>query len=135
LKIDHLGIAVKDLDKTLSFYEDKLGLEKTAVETVADQGAKIAFLKIGESKIELLEALDEDGPIARHIAKRGEGIHHLALGVDNIEEKVSDMKEQGVRFIGEEPTPGAENMKIIFIHPKSSDGVLMELCEPLGEED
>jgi len=135
MKIDHVGIAVESLKEAVPFYEKKLGLKKTAVETVADQGVKIAFLKIGESKFELLEPLSKESPIARHIQKRGEGIQHIALRVDNIEKKIAQMKEEGVTFLADSPSRGAEGMKIIFIHPKASSGVLMELCEPLDKED
>ena len=135
MKIDHVGIAVENLKDTVPFYEKQLGLKKTALETVKDQGVEIAFFKIGESKFELLEPLSEESPIARHIKKRGEGIQHIALEVEDIEEKVAQMKEEGVRFIGDKPSLGAEGMKVIFIHPKSSNGVLMELCEPLDKED
>jgi len=135
MKVDHIGIAVKSLEKSVPFYEEKLGLEKTAVEIVEEQRVKIAFLKIGESKFELLEPLSEKSPIARHIDRRGEGIQHIALQVENIEEKISQMKNKGVKFLADKPSKGAEGMKIIFIHPKSTGGVLMELCEPLSKED
>lgn len=134
-KIEHIGVAVKDIEKTAGFYEDILGLEKMSVETVKDQGVKIAFFKIGETKIELLEPLNENSPIAKYIDKKGEGIHHMAIEVEDIEAKIVDMKGKGARFIGDKPTKGADNMKIIFVHPKSTDGVLLELCEPLREED
>jgi methylmalonyl-CoA/ethylmalonyl-CoA epimerase len=134
-KIEHIGMAVKDLEKTVKFYEDVLGLEKIRIEKVEDQGVKIAFLKIGESKVELLEPLNEDSPIAKYIDKRNQGIHHMAILVDDIEDKIEDMKEKGTRFIGDKPTRGADGMKIIFAHPKSTDGVLLELCEPLEEGD
>lgn len=131
-KIDHLGIAVENLEKTIIFYEEILGLEKTGIETVTEQGVKIAFLTIGESKLELLEPLSEDSPVAKHI-ERGQGLHHLAIQVKDIEAKVEQMREKGIKFLGEKPTRGAEGMKIIFIHPKSTDGVLLELCAPAGE--
>nr|WP_270454144.1 methylmalonyl-CoA epimerase [Halonatronomonas betaini] len=130
MKIDHIGIAVEDLEAGLEFYRDALGLEYKGQEEVEEQGVKVAFLKIGESKIELLEPLHEDSPIAKFLSKRGEGIHHIAYLVDNIDEKVSVMDAKGVRFIGDEPTEGAGNKKIIFIHPKSTKGVLTELCQP-----
>ncbi len=133
-KIEHIGIAVKDLKKTVPFYEDVLGLEKTSVEKVEDQGVNIAFFQLGESKIELLEPLNDESPIARFIEKSGEGIHHMAVLVEDIEEKIEDMKEKGAQFIGDKPTMGAEGMKVIFVHPRSSNGVLLELCEPAEEE-
>ncbi len=134
MKIDHIGIAVKSLKEAIPFYEEKLGLEKTAVETVKDQGVNIAFFRIGDSKFELLEPLSKKSPIARHIEKRGEGIQHIALQVENIEEKIKQMKENGVKFLSDKPSLGAEGMKVIFIHPGSSNGVLMELCAHLDEE-
>jgi len=133
-KIEHIGIAVEDLSEKIFFYENVLGLEKLKEETVRDQGVKIAFFQVGESKIELLEPLNEESPIAKFIAKRGEGIHHFAILVDNIEEKIEQMQAKGARLIGDNPTMGADNMKIIFVHPKSSGGVLLELCEPVKEE-
>lgn len=133
MKIDHIGIAVEDLEAGLKFYRDALGLEYKGQEEVTEQGVKVAFLKIGESKIELLEPLNEDSPIAKFLSKRGEGIHHIAYLVDDIAEKVSEMDFEGVRFIGDKPTKGAGNKKIIFVHPKSSNGVLTELCQPISK--
>ena len=129
MKIDHIGIAVESLTEGLKFYRDALGLDYQGEEEVKEQGVKVAFLKIGESKIELLEPLDEESPIARHLEKRGEGIHHIAVEVDDIETRVKEMKEAGVRFIGEEPAQGAGNKKIIFINPASTRGVLAEICQ------
>ncbi len=130
MKIDHIGIAVEDLEAGLEFYRDALGLEYKGQEEVEDQGVKVAFLKIGESKIELLEPLHDESPIAKFLNKRGEGIHHIAYLVDNIDEKISEMDAKDVRFIGDKPTEGAGDKKIIFIHPKSTKGVLTELCQP-----
>jgi methylmalonyl-CoA/ethylmalonyl-CoA epimerase len=132
VKIDHIGIAVQNLDETISFYEDVLGLEKTAVETVEGQGVRVAFFNIGESKFELLEPLTDESPIARHIKKRGEGIQHIAINVDGLESKVAEMRKKGIRFIGE-ISSGAEGKKIIFVHPVSTSGLLLELCE--GEKN
>jgi len=134
-KVEHIGIAVKNLDDTMSFYDDVLGLEKLSVETVESQGVNIAFFKTGETKIELLEPINDDSPIAKFISKRGEGIHHMAIEVEDIEAKIEDMNEKGASFIGDEPTEGADDMKVIFVHPKSTNGVLLELCEPMNEED
>ena len=134
-KIEHIGIAVENLENTVKFYEDVLGLEKTSIEKVEDQGVKIAFFQIGESKVELLEPLNEESPIAKYIDKRSQGIHHMAILVEDIEAKIEDMKEKGASFIGDKPTRGADGMKVIFAHPKTTDGVLLELCEPLEEED
>ena len=134
-KVEHIGIAVKNLDETMSFYDDVLGLEKLSVETVESQGVNIAFFKTGETKIELLEPINDDSPIAKFIDKRSEGIHHMAIEVEDIEAKIEDMKEKGAKFIGNKPTEGADDMKVIFVHPKSTNGVLLELCEPMKEED
>ena len=134
-KIEHIGIAVQNLEKSLNFYHNILGLEFLKREIVESQGVEIAFLKIGESKIELLEPLNEESVIARFIEKNGQGIHHFAILVDNIEDKIKTMQAQGTRLIGDKVTVGADNMKIIFIHPKGTNGVLLELCEPLAKEE
>ena len=128
-KIDHLGIAVESLEESVPFYENALGLKKKGVEEVEEQGVKVAFFEIGESKFELLEPISDDSPIARHIEKRGSGIHHIALKVNDIEAKVKDMEDKGVQFIGDSPSKGAGGKKIIFVHPRSTGGVLLELCE------
>ncbi len=130
MKIDHIGIAVEELESALPFYRDALGLNYKGQEEVEDQGVKVAFLEVGESKIELLEPLHDESPIARHLAHRGEGIHHLAVEVtEDIEAKVEKMQADGVDFIGDEPSAGAGDKQIIFIHPKSTNGVLLELCQ------
>ncbi|MFX3623124.1 MAG: methylmalonyl-CoA epimerase [Ectobacillus sp.] len=128
-KIDHIGIAVRSLEETLPFYTDVLQLELLGVEEVASQQVKVAFLKLGESKLELLEPLSAESPIAQFIAKRGEGIHHVALGVSSIEERIQELKQKGVHMIDETPRLGAANAHIAFMHPKSAHGVLYELCE------
>lgn len=130
-KIDHIGIAVKSIDESLPFYTEQLRLELQGIEEVPSQGVKVAFLKIGESKIELLEPLTEDSTIAKFIEKRGQGIHHVALGVDDINERIAEIKEQGVKMINETAVPGAGGAKVAFIHPKSSGGVLYEFCEKI----
>lgn len=130
MNIDHIGIAVKSIKEALPFYRDVLGLEYEGEEVLEDRGLKTAFLKAGESDIELLEAISKDSTIDKFIEKRGEGIHHLALKVDDVEEKLEEMKEKGAKFIGEVST-GAGGKKIVFIHPKSTSGVLMELCQQL----
>ncbi len=134
-KIEHIGIAVKELAEKVYFYEEILGLKKLKEEIVEEQGVKIVFFQIGESKIELLEPLNEDSPIAKFIQKRGEGIHHFAILVDSIEDKIKDMQAKGAKLIGSKATRGADDMKIIFIHPKSSGGVLLELCEAIVKEE
>lgn len=133
--IEHIGIAVQNLEESLNFYQNILGLEFLKQETVESQGVKIAFLKVGESKIELLEPLNDESTIARFIEKNGQGIHHFAILVDSIEDKIKEMQAQGARLIGDKATVGADNMKIIFVHPKSTNGVLLELCEPLAKEE
>ncbi len=130
MKIDHIGIAVESLEDSLAYYRDVLGLNYKGEEKVEGQGVKVAFLELGESNVELLEPLHEDSPIASHLEKRGEGIHHMAIEVeDDLEGKIAEMQDDGVEFIGDEPSTGAEGKQIIFVHPKSTNGVLMELCQ------
>jgi len=128
-KINHIGIAVKDLDGTAKFYKEILDLEMEGIEEVIDQKVKVGFIPMGESRIELIQSTDPEGPIATFIAKRGEGIHHIALEVDRIEETLQKLKEEGIQLIDEKPRMGAHRLKIAFIHPRSTRGVLLELCE------
>ncbi|NLY66516.1 MAG: methylmalonyl-CoA epimerase [Tissierellia bacterium] len=128
-KIDHIGIAVANLDEALKFYEEVLGIKCTGVEVVEEQKVKTAFLPIGDTEVELLESTDKDGPIARFIEKRGEGIQHIAYRVENIEKALEEVKKKGIRLIDEKPRKGAGGAKIAFLHPKSTFGVLIELCE------
>ncbi len=128
-KIDHIGIAVKDLEESLKFYQETLGLDLEGIEVVEEQRVRVAFLPIGDTEIELLESTDPEGPIARHIEKRGQGVQHLAVRVENIEEAIAEMKEKGIRMIDEVPRYGAGGAKIAFCHPKSTGGVLVELTE------
>lgn len=127
-QIDHIGIAVKNLDETVAFYRQVMGLEVSATEVF--NSMKIAFLRIGDSELELLEDLTPDGAIARHVAKRGEGLQHVAYRVDNIEQALQDMRAKGVELIDERPRPGARNARVAFLHPKSTKGVLIEFVEP-----
>ena len=127
-KIDHVGIAVKSIEESLKFYE-MLGLVAEGTEIVEEQKVKVAFLPLGDSELELLESTDTDGPIARFIEKNGAGIQHLALQVENIENAIEEMKAKGVRMIDEKPRYGAGGAKIAFCHPKSTNGVLLELTE------
>ncbi|AEH25357.1 methylmalonyl-CoA epimerase [Pyrococcus yayanosii] len=127
-KIDHVGIAVKNLDESIKVWEG-LGFKVEEVEEVPDQKVRVAVIRVGESRIELLEATSEDSPIAKFIEKRGEGIHHLAIGVEDIEAKLEELKRKGYRLIDEKPRIGAGGAKIAFVHPKSVTGVLLELCE------
>ncbi len=128
-KIDHIGIAVKNLEDSLKFYQDTLGLELAGVEVVEEQKVRVAFLPIGDTEVELLESTDPEGPIAKFIEKKGEGIQHIAYKVENIEEAIKEMEEKGVRMIDKTPRYGAGGAKIAFCHPKSTKGVLVELCQ------
>lgn len=127
--IEHIGIAVKNLDEAIHFYEEILGLECYNIEEVRDQKVKTAFFKIGQTKIELLEPTGPDSPVAKFIKKRGEGIHHIAFAVSNIDRKLKEAEAKGVRLIDKVSRTGAEGMDIGFLHPKSTFGVLTELCE------
>jgi methylmalonyl-CoA/ethylmalonyl-CoA epimerase len=131
-KVDHIGIAVKSLEDTLPFYTDVLNLPLLGIEEVDSQKVKVAFLQAGETKLELLEPTAEDSSVALFIEKRGEGIHHVALGVESIEERIVEMREKGIRMIDNQPRPGAGGADIAFLHPKSASGVLFELCEKKG---
>ncbi|HHW37132.1 MAG TPA: methylmalonyl-CoA epimerase [Bacillales bacterium] len=134
-KIDHIGIAVKSLEASLPLYTENLKLKLLGIEEVESEGVKVAFLKVGESKIELLEPLNSESPIAKFIEKKGEGIHHIALGVDDIKNRVKEIKEKGLRMINDEPKTGAGGAQIAFMHPKSTGGVLYELCEKHEKEE
>lgn len=126
--IEHIGIAVSKLDEAIRFYEDVLGLECYAIEEVADQKVRTAFFMVGESKIELLESTDPDGPVGKFIEKRGQGIHHIAFAVDNAAMALKEAEEKGVQLIDRDSRPGAEGLDIGFLHPKSTFGVLTEFC-------
>ena len=129
LKIDHLGIAVNSIDKGKNFWTDVLGLEMEGTETVEAQKVTTAFLPVGESEVELLESTAPDGPVAKYIEKKGEGIQHVAFRVENIEEALAELKEKGIQLIDQKPRMGAGGAKIAFLHPKATNGVLVELCE------
>lgn len=133
-KIDHIGIAVKSIDDALPFYVDLLNMTLEKVEVVASEKVKVAFLTIGESRIELLEPTSNDSPIYSFIDKRGEGIHHIALHVTKIDDRLKKLKSKGVQLINERAKIGADNARIAFIHPKSASGVLYELCEKHQKE-
>ncbi|MFZ3172688.1 MAG: methylmalonyl-CoA epimerase [Carboxydocellales bacterium] len=128
-KIDHIGIAVQSIDETLKLYQDILGLKLAGTEVVEEQKVKVAFLPVGDSEVELLEATTPDGPVAKFIQAKGEGIQHIAFRVDNIEQALADLKAKGVRLIDEKPRRGAGGAKIAFLHPKATNGTLIELCE------
>lgn len=127
--IEHIGIAVNSLDEAIPFYEEVLGLKCYNIEEVADQKVRTAFFKVGQTKIELLESTDPSGPVSKFIEKRGEGIHHIAFAVTGLEDKLKKAESSGVRLIDSSPRKGAEGLDIAFMHPKSTFGVLTELCE------
>jgi methylmalonyl-CoA/ethylmalonyl-CoA epimerase len=127
--IEHIGIAVNSLDDSIHFYEKVLGLSCYKIEEVPDQKVRTAFFMIGQTKIELLESTDPDGPIGKFIEKRGEGIHHIAYAVDGIDERLSEAEAAGIRLIDRTARQGADGLSIAFLHPKSTFGVLTELCE------
>jgi len=128
-KIEHLGIAIKNLDDANMIYEKLLGVPPYKQEAVEGEGVITSFFKCGESKIELLEATREDSAIAKFIEKKGEGIHHIAFAVDDIKKEVSRLKALGFHILNEEPKKGADNKWVVFVHPKSANGVLIELCQ------
>ncbi|MBS4012906.1 MAG: methylmalonyl-CoA epimerase [Bacteroidetes bacterium] len=127
--IEHIGIAVNNIQESIKFYEEVLGLKCYAVEEVKDQKVKTAFFMIGQTKIELLESTDPEGPIGKFIEKKGEGVHHIAYAVEGIENALAIMEEKGIKLIDTKPRKGAEGLDIAFLHPKSTGGVLTELCE------
>jgi methylmalonyl-CoA/ethylmalonyl-CoA epimerase len=127
--IEHIGIAVADLKDAIAFYEKVLGLKCYNIEEVPDQKVRTAFFMVGQTKIELLESTDPEGPIGKFIEKKGEGIHHIAFAVQNIEDQLKHAAENGIKLIDSVPRKGAESLDIAFLHPKSTSGVLIELCE------
>jgi methylmalonyl-CoA/ethylmalonyl-CoA epimerase len=127
--IEHIGIAVKSLEEAIPFWEKQLGLKCYNIEEVKEQKVRTAFFQIGQSKIELLESTDPEGPIGKFIEKKGEGIHHLAIAVKNIQDNLDELNEKGVQLIDKTPRKGAEGLSIAFVHPKATHGVLLELCE------
>lgn len=129
MKISHLGIATKEIAEALKFWEGALGLENVHTETVEDQKVRVAMLPLGESRVELLEPTSDDSPIAKFIEKRGAGIHHIAVEVDDIEAALAKLKSEGARLIDETPRIGAEGCLVAFVHPAASGGVLLELVQ------
>jgi methylmalonyl-CoA/ethylmalonyl-CoA epimerase len=129
LKLDHIGIAVSNLEESLKFYTDMLGMQLHGTETVEEQKVKTAFLPLGETEVELLESTAPDGPIGKFIEARGQGIQHIAFRVDDLEAALAELKAKGLRLIDEKPRYGAGGAKIAFLHPKSTNGVLIELCQ------
>lgn len=129
MKINHLGIATEGIDEALKFWGDALGLENVHTEVVEDQKVRVAMLPLGESRIELLEPTSDDSPISKFLEKRGGGIHHIAVEVDDIEAALAKLKAQGMRLIDENPRNGAEGCLVAFVHPSSANGVLLELVQ------
>jgi methylmalonyl-CoA/ethylmalonyl-CoA epimerase len=127
--IEHIGIAVKNLDEAIKYYENILGLKCYSVEEVTDQKVKTAFFMVGQTKIELLVSTAEDGPIAKYIEKKGEGIHHIAFAVNKLADTLKEVEDKGIQLIDKQPRKGAEGLSIAFLHPKSTNSVLTELCE------
>jgi methylmalonyl-CoA/ethylmalonyl-CoA epimerase len=127
--IEHIGIAVKDLQTAIPYYENVLGLKCYAIEEVPEQKVKTAFFMVGQTKLELLESTDPEGPIGKFIEKKGEGIHHLAFATKGLEEALAEAEGKGVQLIDKTPRKGAEGLHIAFLHPKSTGGVLTEFCE------
>lgn len=128
-KIDHIGIAVEDLNEAIETYKIIFGIKPDFVETVIDQKVKTAIFNIGESTIEFLQATDSDSPVAKYMKKKGAGIHHIAYRVENLQQTLDDLKKKNIQLIDEQPRNGADGKKIAFIHPKSTNGILIELCE------
>ena len=128
-KIDHIGVAVNSLEESLHIFKDILGMKCSGEEEVKEQNVKVAFLPVGESEIELLESTSPDGNIAKYIEKKGEGIHHIAFEVEDLDVMLKNLQEKGVRLIEKEPRYGAGGARIAFLHPKSTNGILVELCE------
>jgi methylmalonyl-CoA/ethylmalonyl-CoA epimerase len=130
MKIDHLGIATREIAETLEFWRDALGLQLHDIEDVPDQKVRVAMLNLGESRVELLEPTSPDSPIAKFLEKRGPGIHHIAVGVDDIHAALDRLRNQGARLIDESPRPGAGGSLVAFVHPSTANGVLLELVQP-----
>lgn len=133
-KIEHIGIAVKDLAAANALYKKLLGVTHYKIEEVASEGVKTSFFRVGENKIELLQATTPDSPIAKFIEKRGEGVHHIAFDVDDINGEIERLKSEGFALIHQTPKPGADGKMIAFLHPKSSGGVLVELCQDINNK-
>jgi methylmalonyl-CoA/ethylmalonyl-CoA epimerase len=131
--LDHLGIAVTSLDEGVRFYE-ALGLELEGVEEVTEQGVRVGFLPVGDTRLELLEPTGEETPIAKHLERRGPGLHHICLRVDDIRSAMASLAEQGYRLLSDEPQVGAHDCLVCFVHPKSTGGVLLELSQPAGDD-
>lgn len=134
-KIEHIGIAVKDLEKSNTLFKKLLGVAHYKTETVESEGVNTSFFKTGDTKIELLEATNDESPIAKFIDRKGEGIHHLAFDVEDIVQEANRLKEEGFTILNETPKKGADNKLVIFLHPKTTNGVLIELCQEINDCD
>lgn len=132
-KLDHIGIAVKNIDSSIELYRKLLNKDYYKSETVETEGVRTVFFELGESKIELLESIRQDSPIAKFLNKKGEGIHHIAIEVDDIHKEIARLKNEGLHFVSEEPKIGAENKLICFLHPTSTSGTLIELCQSISK--
>ncbi|BDW92356.1 MULTISPECIES: methylmalonyl-CoA epimerase [Flagellimonas] len=132
-KIEHIGIAVKDLETSNKLFEKLLGVPHYKIEEVASEGVKTSFFKSGPNKIELLEATKPDSPIAKYLEKKGEGIHHIAFAVEDIASEIDRLKNEGFTVLNETPKKGADNKLVAFLHPKGTNGVLVELCQEIKE--
>jgi methylmalonyl-CoA/ethylmalonyl-CoA epimerase len=131
-KIEHIGVAVKDLEKSNQLFAKLLGVSHYKTEEVASEGVKTSFFKSGPNKIELLEAVSEDSPIAKFIKKKGEGVHHIAFAVENLEKELKRLEDEGFNILRGFPKKGADNKLVAFVHPKATNGVLLELCQDIG---
>jgi methylmalonyl-CoA/ethylmalonyl-CoA epimerase len=130
--VNHIGIAVRSIESQRAFYEGTLGAVFEGIEEVADQKVRVGFFRVGDVRLELLEPSDPSSTVAAFLEKRGEGLHHIAYTVEKLEDRIAELKQSGLRMIDETPRPGAHHMRIAFVHPKSTFGVLTELCEPAG---
>ena len=133
IKVEHLGIAVKNLERSNQLFEALLGVEKYKIEPVSSEKVNTSFFAVGDTKIELLESTDKDSPISRFLEKRGEGIHHIAFEVDDIRETLKNLAEKGFELISNEPKKGADNKLVAFVHPRSTNGILVEICQEIRD--
>jgi len=134
-KIEHIGIAVKDIKASNKLFEKLLGAPHYKIENVESEGVKISFFKVGNNKIELLEATQKNSPIAKFISKKGEGVHHIAFEVDDIEKEIKRLQKEGFQIINQSPKKGADNKMVAFLHPKTTNGVLIELCQEIVNKE